>query len=76
MVGRWLGALAHHTRGEPLSHRLLVMFGICTVLVGILGSVGNLESMILPVMIPSAVNCLILERRTRAPSQLPTAALA
>jgi hypothetical protein len=75
LVGRWIGALADDMRGEPRWHRLFVMFGICVAFVGVLGSLGELESMIVPVLIPSAIGCLILERRTRAPEQLPTAAL-
>jgi hypothetical protein len=77
LVGRWIGALAEDMRDEPRWHRLFVMFGICVTLVGLLGGWGELELLIVPVLIPSAVGCLILERRTRAPADtLPTAALA
>lgn len=78
MVGCWIGAVAHDMRTEPRWHRLFVMFGICVALVGLLGGWGELEWMIGPVLIPSAVGCLILERRTRAPAEvsLPTAAIA
>jgi hypothetical protein len=76
LVGRWLGALAEDMRDEPPWHRLFVMFGICVAFVGLLGGWGELEVMIVPVLIPSAVGCLILERRTRAPDALPTAAIS
>jgi len=76
IVGGWIGALAHAMRSEAIWHRLFVMFGICVALVGLLGGWGELEHLIGPVLIPSAVGCLILERRTRAPAEgsLPTAA--
>lgn len=76
LVGRWIGALAEDMRDEPRWHRLFVMFGICVAFVGLLGGLGELEIMIVPVLIPSAVGCLILERRTRAPDALPTAAIS
>jgi len=76
LVGRWIGALAEDMRDEPRWHRLFVMFGICVAFVGLLGGWGDLETMIVPVLIPSAVGCLILERRTRAPEPLPAAAIS
>ena len=77
IVGCWIGALAHDMRSEPRWHRLFVMFGICVAFVGLLGGWGEVDRMIGPVLIPSAVGCLILERRTRAPAEdsLPTAAI-